>query len=89
MIVMGVWHAPTWGLVIWGLYHGTLLGLFHVWGRLARERGWRFTHPLSRLLGWAVTMTSILPATCFMSTADRGVAVGLKVFVKLFGLHRV
>ncbi|MGD0461496.1 MAG: MBOAT family protein [Tepidisphaeraceae bacterium] len=34
MLLGGIWHGAGWTYAIWGLYHGTLLILNHVWSRL-------------------------------------------------------
>ncbi len=34
MFLGGLWHGAAWNFVVWGLYHGTLLGLHATWRRL-------------------------------------------------------
>src|SRR5690606_83029 len=29
MVIGGLWHGAAWNFVIWGVFHGTLLILFH------------------------------------------------------------
>ncbi len=36
--VSGLWHGASWNFVLWGLYHGILMVLFHVAGRFTPER---------------------------------------------------
>lgn len=40
MLIGGLWHGASWNFVIWGGYHGALLGIERViWGREERK-GW-------------------------------------------------
>jgi len=36
MLVAGLWHGASWNYVIWGAYHGVLLGLARVAGAIGR-----------------------------------------------------
>lgn len=43
LIVMGLgglWHGASWNFVVWGLYHGVLLGMHRFLRRRADARGW-------------------------------------------------
>ncbi len=37
MIVMGLWHGATLNWLLWGLFHGTGLSLWAIWGRAVRK----------------------------------------------------
>lgn len=37
MFLSGLWHGANWTFVLWGLYHGALLSLQHVSGRILRR----------------------------------------------------
>jgi alginate O-acetyltransferase complex protein AlgI len=54
MFLGGLWHGANWTFVVWGLYHGLLLGGYH----LLRHRGWTLESPIfSRALTFlAVTL---------------------------------
>lgn len=34
MGIAGAWHGAGWSYIIWGLYHGSLLALYHIWKML-------------------------------------------------------
>jgi alginate O-acetyltransferase complex protein AlgI len=53
MFLGGLWHGANWTFVIWGLYHGALLG-GHA---LATRRGWV---PQSRLEGRILTFFTVM-----------------------------
>jgi alginate O-acetyltransferase complex protein AlgI len=53
MFLGGLWHGANWTFVIWGLYHGVLLG-GHA---LATRRGWV---PQSRLEGRILTFFTVM-----------------------------
>jgi D-alanyl-lipoteichoic acid acyltransferase DltB (MBOAT superfamily) len=46
MFLGGLWHGPSWGYVLWGLYHGLLLSLHRAY---VSWRGERRHSPLSRV----------------------------------------
>lgn len=38
MFLGGLWHGAAWTFVLWGLYHGTLLGLYAAWKSIDGRR---------------------------------------------------
>ncbi|MCX6552805.1 MAG: MBOAT family protein [Acidobacteria bacterium] len=38
MLTAGLWHGASWNFVIWGTYHGVLLGLARIAGAVGRRR---------------------------------------------------
>jgi len=38
MLVAGLWHGASWNYVLWGVYHGVLLGLARIAGVFGRPR---------------------------------------------------
>jgi D-alanyl-lipoteichoic acid acyltransferase DltB (MBOAT superfamily) len=66
MTLGGLWHGAAWTFVAWGLFHGALLGINHLW----REASPRLR--LSRLynsraaivLSWALTFIPVVFAWC-------------------------
>lgn len=65
MFLVGLWHGAGWGFIMWGLYHGALLSLYHGYrgflDRLAQP--WVQTlraNPIYRLLGMVLTFISVV-----------------------------
>jgi len=54
MGLSGLWHGAQWHFVIWGLYHGVLVFLYHLLGMSGR---WRPTGIWRTFLAWAVMFT--------------------------------
>jgi D-alanyl-lipoteichoic acid acyltransferase DltB (MBOAT superfamily) len=61
MLVAGLWHGASWNYVMWGAYHGVLLGLARVAGAIGRPsrraRRWRTPLQLAGMfiltnIGW-------------------------------------
>ena len=51
MLLGGLWHGASWNFVIWGGYHGALLGLERVFGRKHfQEQPNRLAYPFRALL---------------------------------------
>lgn len=58
-IVSGIWHGAGWNFILWGLFWGLMLLLFHACKRLR----------IPRPLGWAFTMAGAFFAwLCFYET---------------------
>jgi alginate O-acetyltransferase complex protein AlgI len=63
MVLGGLWHGASWTFVLWGVYHGTLLGAYHGWRRLragARTLPvWpaRAVTLLAVMVGWALFLS--------------------------------
>ena len=70
MFLGGLWHGAAWTFVVWGLYHGLLLG-GHA---LLRERGWV---PRSRPLAVAATFLSVMVGWVFFRSTSLGEAIRL------------
>lgn len=49
MVIGGLWHGANWTYVVWGTFHGLILGL----ERLVKDRGWGFK--VSKVVSWGVT----------------------------------
>lgn len=47
MTLVGLWHGAAWTFVLWGAYHGLMLGL---------ERTWAARHPSASAPGWLVPL---------------------------------
>ena len=56
MFLGGLWHGAGWTFAVWGIYHGVLLALYHVWGRTVRVPAalGRAVTLLCVALGWVI-----------------------------------
>lgn len=45
MFLAGLWHGASWHFVIWGLYHGVLLVIFHAFGQTNLFRAFQKSSP--------------------------------------------
>ncbi len=84
MLLGGLWHGAGWTFVLWGAWHGILLGMTHGWNSLVLRRQWRWTtHPgwlLPRMtltfflvmLGWLVFRCESLDVCSRMGMAMLG-----------------
>jgi alginate O-acetyltransferase complex protein AlgI len=58
-VVSGIWHGAGWNFILWGLFWGIFLLLFHAFKK------WRIPRPI----GWALTMIAAFFAwLCFYET---------------------
>lgn len=78
MFLGGLWHGAAWTFVIWGLYHGVLLVIFHAW-RLNNRPSWnnflaRGSTFLAVIIGWV------------MFRAD-SVDIALSLYESMLGLN--
>jgi len=76
MFIGGLWHGAAWTFVLWGLYHGALLVLYHV------------TRPLNlirwRVVSWALTFAAVvLGWVLFRSTS---LEMAATLYRSMFGL---
>ena len=59
MFAVGLWHGANWTFVIWGVIHGTLLGLHVLWRRATRGVAIAVPSFIGGTLGWAITFTLV------------------------------
>ena len=76
MLLGGLWHGASWNFVIWGGYHGALLGIERmVWGKTERK-------------GWAripfVILTFLLTSIGWVFFRARGLDTALYVIGEMF-----
>jgi alginate O-acetyltransferase complex protein AlgI len=64
----GLWHGASYGFIIWGIYHGTLL-------IIERELLSRFGFAMSGWMGQAVTFLLVMIGWVFFRTSSLSVAV--------------
>lgn len=77
MALIGLWHGANWTFILWGLYHGALLGWYH----FRQARGWTVKNPWINRFGTFVLFT--LGLVLFRST-DLGMAAS--IYKSLLGL---
>jgi alginate O-acetyltransferase complex protein AlgI len=90
--IIGLWHAGTWGWILWGLYHGTGIAAFVYWSQLKRRR--KLAIPDSfpfRLAGNMATLAFVSAAGVFPALDMAGGSLGdvLRVYAKLLFLGRL
>jgi D-alanyl-lipoteichoic acid acyltransferase DltB (MBOAT superfamily) len=73
MLLGGLWHGANWTFVAWGLLHGGYLMVNHAWQELCRRSAMAAAlarSPLSRPVGWALTMLAVVVAWVFFRAPD-------------------
>ena len=87
MALGGLWHGASWTFVLWGMAHGLLLALNHLWSAWLGER--RSLLPaglLSTAFGWLVTFVSVC-LTWVLFRADSLATAG-RIYAGLFAGDR-
>ncbi len=84
MLLGGLWHGAAWTFVVWGLFHGLIIGATHGLSRLAPFANFAQSTALgARLLKWAITFYLVMIGWVFFR------AQGLdQAFDMLGDLHR-
>ncbi|BCS31974.1 hypothetical protein TBR22_A11780 [Luteitalea sp. TBR-22] len=82
---IGLWHAPSLGWILWGLYHATGLSLYGTWSRERRRRKWRgLDRPGWRWLGTPATMAFVVAGASLTALDGHGgLYARLRVLAKL------
>lgn len=57
--VSGLWHGASWNFVLWGLYHGILMIIFHVFSRIIPSRVSNATLLLPLRIAFMFALTNI------------------------------
>lgn len=89
MAISGLWHGAAWNFVVWGLYHGLGLAVYHVYRRLyVKPRGkdilqahvpW---YSPTRLTAIAVTFLFVsIGWVLFATSLDNAMVVFYKIFL--------
>jgi alginate O-acetyltransferase complex protein AlgI len=62
MFLGGLWHGAAWTFVIWGVLHGVLLTVNHLWRSLLESQGWGrvFKRTVYLRLGTALTFVCVV-----------------------------
>jgi D-alanyl-lipoteichoic acid acyltransferase DltB (MBOAT superfamily) len=79
MTISGLWHGAGYTFVLWGLMHGLLLCVNHIW-RLIRPRIWPDTKRYNRRMapvGFLLTFLSVVFASVLFRAPSVGAAVML------------
>ena len=86
MLLVGLWHGAGYTFIAWGLIHGILLIINHLWRAFApRLRpGMANKPPLFALLPWAITYFCVVLAWVFFRADSLGSAFG--ILSSMFGL---
>lgn len=77
----GLWHGASYGFIIWGIYHGTLL-------IIERELLSRLGFAMSGWMGQAVTFVLVMIGWVFFRTSSLPVAVDYLAVMANFGTHQ-
>ena len=79
-LVVGAWHGLSWNFVLWGAYHGVLLGLHQAYRRTIAARlavhAW-FSSTAVRVASVAVTFAFVTIGWVFFTTSTPGEAARL------------
>lgn len=81
MAIGGLWHGSSWNFILWGVWHGGLLGLHRWWSR-RRPRG---APGMPFASGNALTMLAVLIGWVLFRAKDLDGA--LTVYAGMLGLH--
>lgn len=84
MFLGGLWHGADWTFVVWGLYHGLLLAVYHTWRHL---RGQRPAVVTNVWVARGFTLLAVMVGWAFFASPSIGHAFG--IIEGMFGLHGV
>lgn len=60
MFIAGLWHGASWNYALWGMYHGLLLSLFHVYRSQLKTKKFTINKELGKLLAISLTYVSVV-----------------------------
>jgi D-alanyl-lipoteichoic acid acyltransferase DltB (MBOAT superfamily) len=91
MLLAGLWHGAGWTFVAWGLFHGVLLSINHVWLMLRAAIGYPAAaapSPWGAWVGRAVTLLAVVIGwVVFRAHTFEGAELVLRGMVGLNGVH--
>jgi D-alanyl-lipoteichoic acid acyltransferase DltB (MBOAT superfamily) len=88
MLIMASWHHLSVNWLLWGLYHGSCLGIFQLWQQLKRRKKWRRTPGLAERIALRIVTAMVIVASyAFTTTNALGPVVGLEALCALVGLR--
>lgn len=59
MFLGGLWHGAAWTFVIWGLFHGVMLAINHLWNQTKASGHWLIYTPVGRGLCIGLTFLAV------------------------------
>ncbi len=77
MAIAGAWHGAGWSYIVWGFFHGTMLGLYHIFRELRIKALGKFddlvtANPVYRLVSIALTFMTVAVACIIFRAASLG-----------------
>ena len=89
-LIVGVWHGANWTFVVWGLMHGGLIVINHLWRILSLKGGGSRRLPnslfcLPKFFWWLLTFSAVI-FTFVMFRAD-SVSHAVAVYKGMLGLN--
>jgi len=60
MLVMGVWHGFSWYYILYGLYHGVLLGITEIYQKKSKFYKKYKDKKMYKLLSWFITINLVM-----------------------------
>jgi len=86
MFVGGLWHGPSWNFILWGILHGLILTLNHIWSPMIKSSQYgEYTHSkIYRLSAWVITFLTVNLLWVLFRANDLQSA--LLIYEGLFGL---
>lgn len=60
MIIMGIWHGLTWYYILYGVYHGLLLGITEVYQKKSEFYKRNKDKKIYKIISWFVTMMCVM-----------------------------
>ncbi|WP_218069944.1 MBOAT family O-acyltransferase [Desulfoplanes formicivorans] len=84
MFLCGLWHGAAWTFIFWGVLHGAMACINHLWIDISQRLR---IPPMPKLLGWALTFPSLVFAWVFFRADSFGRAC--EICRGMLGLHGV
>ncbi|MBL8695737.1 MAG: MBOAT family protein [Planctomycetes bacterium] len=90
MVLCGLWHGPTLGWAVWGVFHGAALALHQSWTAWLRKRfQWKQRLAKSRVAFVASTLVTfhfLAIAWIWTAYAGAGLGTSLRYLARLFAI---
>ena len=89
-LIVGFWHGANWTFVFWGLMHGSLIVINHLWrirnrSKTKSEISWlKFLH-LKSIAGWVLTFGAVI-ITFVMFRAD-SISQAIMIYEGMLGIN--
>jgi alginate O-acetyltransferase complex protein AlgI len=89
MILGGIWHGAGWTFLIWGLLHGMLLTLNHIWHALIKYTGSYFLRRSLIYKSIAKGLTFITIVTLWVPFRAETFTGAVNIFYSMWGLRGI